>query len=292
MDEPLSLPMRAARCLATGPRHTLDLASDVLGLKGNPAVASKAVFTLLGADPRFAVDTAGQWSLAAGAPMPGAPLSRARYAVVDVETTGGTRGWGEDRITEVAIVHVDDGIVGASYETLVNPGRPIPPRIQGFTGITDRMVASAPWFEAVAPQILDLLRGRVFVAHNARFDWGMIRRELLVAGEDAPDVERLCTVRMARRLLPRLRSHGLDSLSAHYGIRIRARHRALGDAFGTAELLLRLFREAEAAGLSDLTSLFGALETRPTRGGGRRSRRGRRRTTGAATGAGGGAGEE
>jgi DNA polymerase-3 subunit epsilon len=282
MEERLSLRMRAARSLAPGPRHTLDLARDVLGLQGNPSVASKAVFTLLGADPRFAVNEAGEWSLASGAAEPGAPFSHGRYAVVDVETTGGTRGWGEDRITEVAIVHVDDGIVGASYETLVNPGRPIPPKIQGFTGITDRMVAVAPWFEAVAPQVLDLLRGRVFVAHNARFDWGMIRRELLGAGEDAPDVECLCTVRLARRLLPRLRSYGLDSLSAHYGIRIRARHRAFGDAFGTAELLLRLFREAEAAGLSDLASLLAATEARPRRGAGRRGRRGRRRATGAA----------
>jgi DNA polymerase-3 subunit epsilon len=272
MEERLSLVVRAARSLATGPRHTLDLAREVLCLQGNPAVVSKAVFALLGADPRFVVNSAGDWSLAEGAPEPGAPLSRARYAVVDVETTGGTRGWGEDRITEVAIVHVDDGVIGASYETLVNPGRPIPPRIQGFTGITDRMVAGAPCFEAVAPQVLELLWGRVFVAHNVRFDWGMIRRELLGAGEDAPDVERLCTVRLARRLLPRLRSYGLDSLSAYYGIRIRARHRAFGDAFGTSELLLRLLREAESAGLSDLASLWAALEPGPRRVGRRRKR--------------------
>jgi DNA polymerase-3 subunit epsilon len=276
MEERPSLLDRAARSLAAGPRDTLDLAREVLGLQGNPVVASKAVLTLLGNDQRFVVDTAGRWSLVAGGPGPGAPLSRARFAVVDVETTGGTRGWGEDRITEVAIVHVEDGIIGTSFETLLNPGRPIPPRIQGFTGITDRMVASAPWFEAVAPQVLELLRGRVFVAHNVRFDWGMIRRELLSVGEDAPAVERLCTVRMARRFLPRLRSYGLDRLSAHYGIRIQARHRAFGDAFGTAELLLRLIREAEGAGLTDLDSLWAALEPGQRRSGRRRGRRARR----------------
>jgi DNA polymerase-3 subunit epsilon len=112
----------------------------------------------------------------------------------------------------------------------------------------------------------------------------MVRRELLGAGEDAPEVERLCTVRLARRLLPRLRGHGLDSLSAHYGIRIRARHRAFGDAFGTAELLLRLFREAEAAGISDLDSLWAALEPGP-RGVGRGRSAGKRPRPGGAAGA-------
>ena len=281
MEEHLPLLARAARSLMSGPRHTLDLAREVLGLQGNPAIASKAVSTLLGADQRFVVDAAGQWSLLVVGSAPGPPLSRARYAVVDVETTGGTRGWGEDRITEVAIVHVDNGIIGASFETLLNPGRPIPPRIQGFTGITDRMVASAPWFEAVAPHILELLKGRVFVAHNVRFDWGMLRGELLSVGEDAPDVERLCTVRMARRFLPRLRSYGLDRLSAHYGIRIQARHRAFGDAFGTAECLLRLLREAENAGLSDLDSLWAALEPGQKRRGRRRGRRARKSAPGA-----------
>jgi DNA polymerase-3 subunit epsilon len=103
--------------------------------------------------------------------------------------------------------------------------------------------------------VLDRLEGRVFVAHNERFDWGHIRRELLAAGTDVPDVERLCTVRLGRFLWPRLRSHGLDSLATHYGIRVHERHRAFGDARATAQLLLRLLKDAEARGITDLASL-------------------------------------
>lgn len=270
-----SLLARAARTLSAGPSHTLDLARDVLELRGNASAASKAVFALLGRDPRFTVDAEGYWSLVPDAPLPGPSLGRLRYAVVDVETTGGTRGRGGDRVTEVAIVHVDDGAIGPSYQTLVNPGRPIPPRIQGFTGITDRMVSVAPYFEGVAAEVARRLRGRIFVAHNERFDWGHVHGELLAAGEEAPEVERLCTVRLGRLLHPRLRSHGLDGLAAHYGLRVRGRHRAFGDAFATARLLLRLLADAEERGISDLASLRNALKSR---------RRGRKTPKGDRTG--------
>lgn len=282
MDESLSLINRAASLLASGPSHTLDLARDVLELRGNPPVASKAVFTLLGRDPRFHVNAEGYWSLAPGHAPPGAPLSRLRYAVVDVETTGGTRGTGSDRVTEVAIVHVANGSVGESFQTLVNPGMPIPPRIQGFTGITDRMVSVAPYFDGVADQVARWIRGRVFVAHNERFDWGHIRRELLTSGADVPEVDRLCTVRLGRLMWPRLRSHGLDSLTTHYGIRVQGRHRAFGDALATAQLLVRLLADAEARGISDLESLTSRLGARRGRRPGGRFGSKRRQGPGAA----------
>jgi DNA polymerase-3 subunit epsilon len=178
--------------------------------------------------------------------------------VVDVETTGG--GWGRgDRITEIAVVHVDGGAIGAVYDSLVNPGRSIPPWVQGLTGITDAMVERAPSFEGIAERVVEGLAGRIFVAHNAGFDWGFLQAELLAATGDVPALDRLCTVRMGRLLLPRLRSHGLDSMTGHYRIRVEGRHRALGDALATAELLLRLLREAEARGLSELGALRLAL---------------------------------
>jgi DNA polymerase-3 subunit epsilon len=244
----------AAQQLGSGPRHTLDVAKEVLGLRGHPGAASKAVFALLGRNPRFHVDGEGYWSLKPGFEPLGPSLMRLRYAVVDVETTGGLGGRG-DRVTEVAIVHVEGGAIGEWFHTLVNPGRSIPPRIQGFTGITDEMVSVAPYFEGVAEEISARLENRIFVAHNERFDWGMIGRELLASGRDTPEVERLCTVRLGRLLVPRLRSYGLDSLTGHFRIRIEQRHRALGDALATAKLLIQLIAEADSRGISDLSAL-------------------------------------
>ena len=260
MERSPSLLERAAEALARDPVPTLELARRVMGMRGNPEAAARAVFTLLGSDPRFRVDVDGVWTLAEDADPVGRPLAGLRFAVVDVETTGGapTRG---DRITEVAVVHVNDGIVGESFESLVDPGRPIPPRIQGITGITDAMVRTAPPFEAIADRVRDRIRDRVFVAHNAAFDWRFVHAELLEATGDSPRVERLCTVRLGRLLEPRLRSHGLDSLAGHFGVPIADRHRALGDALATARILVHLLREADARGIRDLGSLRRHLET-------------------------------
>jgi DNA polymerase III epsilon subunit family exonuclease len=258
---------RAAEFLAGGPRHTLEVARAVLNLEGNPSAAASAVFTLLGADPRFRVDGSGIWSLDAERDGPGLPLSRLSFAVVDVETTGGSWNHGH-RVTEIAVVPVDGGRPGSVFETLVNPGRPIPPRIQGLTGITDEMVSGAPFFEGVAGRIAEGLEGRVFVAHNVRFDWAFLRRELLEATGDVPALRLLCTIRLGRLLLPGKRSYGLDALTRHFGIRIHRRHRAGGDALATARLLVHLLMEAESRGIADFHALAEALDrkgTLPTR---------------------------
>ncbi len=251
----------ARRVLQDGPAHTLDLARRVLGLTGHAGAASKAVFTLLGGDDGFRVDPAGVWSVSPEAPAPGMALSEVAWAVVDVETTGGAASRG-DRIIEVGVVHVDGGAVGTAYETLVNPGRPIPERIQRFTGITDAMVAVAPLFEWVAGAVQDRLTGRVFVAHNVRFDWAFVSDELLHAAGDVPELERICTARLGRLLVPGLRRHGLDSLARHFGIPIWNRHRALGDAIATARLLVHLLGAAEDRGIRDFPSLREALVRR------------------------------
>ncbi len=253
---------RAASVLERSSTHTLDLAREVLGLSGNPGAASAAVFTLLGSDSRFLVDAEGLWSLQG--PRPGTLLADLRYAVV--ETTGGPYRR-RHRITEVAIYEVRDGVVAGEYRTLVNPGRGIPPRIAALTGITNDIVSSAPYFDQIAPDLIERLRDRVFVAHNARFDWGFVSQQLAEAIGEVPRVERLCTVRMARRILPRLRRRNLDSLARHFDIEITARHRAHGDALATARVLLRLLDEAANQGLTDLESLrvFLRKRCRPSR---------------------------
>ncbi|MBS1145399.1 MAG: ethanolamine utilization protein [Proteobacteria bacterium] len=148
-------------------------------------------------------------------------------AFVDLETTGATAT--NDRITEIGIVEVDaDGTV-REWQQLVNPGMRIPPFIEQLTGISNDMVADAPPFEAVASETLKRLEGRLFIAHNARFDYGFLKNEFKRLGITfrAPV---LCTVKLSRTLFPEHRRHNLDSLIERHGLQADARHRALADA--------------------------------------------------------------
>ncbi|HEX6966114.1 MAG TPA: exonuclease domain-containing protein [Gemmatimonadaceae bacterium] len=170
-------------------------------------------------------------------------LASLSYVVVDVETTG-MRPYDGDRITEIAAVVVRDGVITQTYETLINPERPIPAFITALTHISSAMVRDAPRFRDVCPEVLRLLEGHVFVAHNARFDWGFLTAEVMRATGRGLTARQLCTVRLARRVLPHLPSRRLDALAQYYGITIPARHRAGGDAIATANVLLRLLAEA------------------------------------------------
>ncbi len=260
----VSLIRHAVRRLQDGPTHTLDLAGDVLGLAGHPGAASAAVFQMLGADPRFLVDSEGVWSLDPMLAPLGVSLSEVRFAVVDVETTGG-RAWNGHRIVEIAIVEVQDGAIVDEYQTLVNPAQGIPSMITSLTGITGQMTAVAPYFEHIAEEVAGRLEGRAFVAHNATFDWSFVSAELVRANVDVPAVPKLCTVRMVRRLVPALRHRNLDVVTRHFGVEIQGRHRAHGDAFATARVLLRLLDEAEGRGIEDLATLQWYLKRRRQR---------------------------
>jgi DNA polymerase-3 subunit epsilon len=156
-----------------------------------------------------------------------APVLRGPVACVDLETTGGTAA--QHRITEVGIVLLDDGAVVEQWSSLVNPCQHIPPSIQSFTGITNEMVADAPTFEDLRSEIRTRLEGRLFVAHNARFDYGFVRSEFRRMGErfSAPV---LCTVRLSRALFAEHNRHNLDALIERWSLDCGQRHRALGDA--------------------------------------------------------------
>lgn len=156
------------------------------------------------------------------------------FAVVDIETTGSTPQ--SAGITEIAIV-IHNGVeVTGKYVTLINPRHKIPPFIVNMTGISDEMVAAAPLFEEVAPQIYNLLNGRVFVAHNVSFDYSFVHYLLGRSGFQwsAP---KLCTIKLSRRVFPGLVKYGLGSLTRDLGIKIEGRHRAWGDAAATAQVL-------------------------------------------------------
>jgi len=151
----------------------------------------------------------------------------APLAIVDVETTGSDPA--ADRVTEIAILHAEGGALTAQWSTLVNPGAAIPGAIQALTGISQDMVDSAPRFADIAGEVYERLAGRVFVAHNARFDYGFLRREFERAGLKYL-AQTLCTVRLSRRLYPGAAGHDLDSLIGRHGLECEARHRALPDA--------------------------------------------------------------
>ena len=153
---------------------------------------------------------------------------------VDLETTGGSAAW--HRIIEIGIVEVDRDGTRREWSTLVNPGARIPPQIVAFTGITDAMVATAPDFASVHRELLARLKGRLFVAHNARFDYGFIRAELGRL-DIRWSAKSLCTVKLSRRLYPAEPRHNLDAVMARHAIDCSARHRALGDARVLADLI-------------------------------------------------------
>ena len=148
-------------------------------------------------------------------------------AFIDLETTGATAT--ADRITEIGIVEVDEDGSVREWQQLVNPGTRIPPFIEQLTGISNAMVADAPPFAAVADETLRRLEGRLFIAHNARFDYGFLKNEFKRLGITfrAPV---LCTVKLSRTLYPEFHRHNLDSLIERHGLQADARHRALADA--------------------------------------------------------------
>jgi len=184
----------------------------------------------------------------------------APLAIVDLETTGAHPAW--DRITEIAVVEVEGAEVVSEWSTLVNPGTAIPAAIQALTGITNEMVAGAPAFEDLAAGLHERLAGRVLVAHNARFDYGFLRRAFERAGLRF-QARTLCTVRLSRRLYPECARHNLDSVIERHGLHCGARHRALGDAQAVWQFLRVAAEERGAEALADAAKELARLPSLP-----------------------------
>jgi DNA polymerase-3 subunit epsilon len=151
----------------------------------------------------------------------------APVAFVDVETTGCHPF--ASRIIEIGLVAASGGELQYEWSSLVNPGVAIPPSIQHFTGITDEMVRHAPSFEELADELAARFEGRLFVAHNARFDYGFFRRQFREL-ERSFTSRVACTVKLSRRLDPQVSRHSLDAIIERYGLDCERRHRALPDA--------------------------------------------------------------
>ena len=228
----------------------------MLGIaQANRHNADRIATALLASDPRFTRTTDGRWTLVTTAVVSSPALDTCRFAIVDVETTG-TRARRGDRIIEIAVVALDGSEPRVVFHSLVNPGIPLPPFVATLTGITESAVREAPPFEAVVNGLLDALRDTVFVAHNARFDWAFVSAEVERARGLLLQGPRVCTMRLARRLLPDLPRRNLDTVSYHFGITIEGRHRAVGDAVAAAKCLHRLVGLAKQQGAVTLADLM------------------------------------
>jgi DNA polymerase-3 subunit epsilon len=281
---PTTLSARAAECLAGGPLDPVTLMRDVCGVdRLQRDAAERMALALLSSHDEFVQLPSGHWALRAMPPAPraveattapvidaefdgstSAPgLRDVSFAVVDVETTG-TRAGSGDRITEIAIVRVTNGEIADVYSQLVNPERPIPSHISALTQITWAMVKDAPPFRQIADQVTSRLAGHVFAAHNASFDWRFVSEELSRSGLRLGG-PKLCTVRLARLLLPNLPRRSLDHVTRYFGIEIGARHRAAGDAEATALALIKMLRIAEQEGVTSWPMLEARLASPATR---------------------------
>jgi DNA polymerase III epsilon subunit-like protein len=178
------------------------------------------------------------------------------FAVIDLETSGGSPKEFWDRherfhpaseITEVGVVTLSGSVVQGRFQSLCGVERGIPALIQRLTGITPGMLQDAPPWEPVALALAPVLEGRVWVAHHAPFD-GSFLKAYLPRGLWARH-RLLCTVRLARKLVPEAPSKSLGALVAFLGLSNRRPHRALPDAEATAELLVHLLTRAEQAGM-------------------------------------------
>ncbi len=241
------------RPAGASPRELLDLVFTQPG--ADAEFGPRFVRTLLADDARFAWSAeSGRWIATAHAAL-ARPLSEASFVVVDLETAGGQPAGGTG-IIEIGAVRVDGGRIGARFAQLVNPGRRLPPFITQLTGISDDMLADQPPIEQVMGRFLAFAGDAVLVAHNARFDLSFLNAALQALDGRTLHQPHLCTLRLARRLLPTLRRRGLDSVAGHFGIPLIDRHRALGDALMTAEILVHFLELLAARGVTRLAHVL------------------------------------
>jgi DNA polymerase III subunit epsilon len=193
----------------------------------------------------------------------GTPLSDVTFVVVDLETTGGTPA--ENGITEIGAVKVRGGQVLGEFQTLVDPGGPVPPFIQVLTGITTSMLIGAPPIEQVLPSFLEFAAGAVLVAHNAPFDVGFLRAAAARCGHDWPAPRVVDTVRLARRVVTRdeAPNHKLGTLAALFHAEVTPNHRALDDARATVDVLHALLDRLGPLGVTHLEDLATATDPVP-----------------------------
>ena len=197
----------------------------------SPNIREKILGEML-EDNRFINQSKYHWTTA---PLPNIntdiPIEEANFIITDIETTGPAKG--KDRIIDLAAIKLRGGKIVDEFETLINPEFPIPSIITHITGIKNSMVANSPQIETELPKFLTFLGNNIFVAHNLSFDYFFIAHEAYRLGLKMPSCLSLCTLRCARKLLPNVKSRGLNGLSEYYQYEIKNRHRAMQDVLAT-----------------------------------------------------------
>jgi DNA polymerase III subunit epsilon len=224
------------------------------GAGSDPELGSRIVTGILADDPNFMFDSAtGLWSLSRSTSLR-VPLDQVDFVVVDLETASARPAPGS--IIEIGAYRMHGRQICGTFENLIKPRMRIPRFVARLTSITDEMVAGAPSIEDVLPRFRAFLGDAVMVAHNAQFDRAFLEyefRRLFGIGLTNPV---LCTLRMARRLLPSLRRRRLDLLAEHFGLSTAGRHRGLGDARMAAELFAIFLEIVAEMGMNRLDRLL------------------------------------
>jgi DNA polymerase III epsilon subunit family exonuclease len=229
--------------------HVVDYVMKIS--RPEPDLALMLVSDLVGRDPRLSLneDTVEfvAWNHEA------IELDSSGFVVFDLETTGAKAP--PCRITEIGAYRVKNGILVDEFQTLVNPEMKIPPFITSLTGISDQMVDGAPKFAEVADAFLDFIGDSILVAHNAHFDLGFLNHEIGRVYEDYRVANpSLCTVQLARKLLPHIENHKLKTVANYYSIDLVNHHRASDDARATAKIFVNLLSDLNTLGIRDLGS--------------------------------------
>lgn len=173
------------------------------------------------------------------------------FVITDIETTGPKKGY--DRIIEIAAVKVQNGKVVESFESLVDPEIPIPRIISNLTGISSKMVDKQPTILNVLPKYLEFLGKDIFMAHNSSFDFNFIKSETERLGlQSISKNMRICTLKIADRLLPHVRARGLNGLAKYFNYSIHGRHRAMSDVLATKYFFDQFVRIMDQKGIKDI----------------------------------------
>lgn len=164
-------------------------------------------------------------------------IDEANFVVVDVETTGMSAV--DDRMTEIAMMKLRNGVLVEEFSTLINPLMSISHFITDLTGIDNLMVQDAPTAREIMPDVAEFLKDSVFVAHNSAFDWGFVSHSAKRERGIELTNPQLCTVKLSRKILPSLPSRSLGPVAQFLDVKIPQRHRASGDAYATALILIK-----------------------------------------------------
>ncbi len=186
---------------------------------------------------------------------PNIPIKDAEFCVVDVETTGLSPS--RNGIIEIGIVKVSKLKIVDTYHSFINPGKDIPFYITQLTGITNEDVYDAPFFEDVADEISEFFSETILSGHNLSFDFSFLRKEFNYCGMEQPHNDQLCTLKLARRLYPALKSKSLSSVARYLNLRNKNAHRALDDAEVTAKALIKMIKTLEE--IHEITSVSEVL---------------------------------